>query len=79
MGGSAIPGPTPARGKVCTTRLAANIGYVCCVEGDVVANALELFDDPKVKIIDYGITNDTAWEVGLACGGDIRIRIEILK
>ena len=50
-----------------------------CVEGDVVANALELFDDPKVKIIDYGITNDTAWEVGLACGGDIRIRIEILK
>ena len=49
-----------------------------CVEGDVVANALELFDDPKVKIIDYGITNDTAWEVGLACGGDIRIRIEII-
>ena len=35
MGGSAIPGPTPARGKVCTTRLAANVGYVCCVEGDV--------------------------------------------
>ena len=50
-----------------------------CVEGDVVANALELFEDPKVKIIDYGITNDTAWEVGLACGGDIRIRLEILN
>ena len=50
-----------------------------CVEGDIVANALELFEDPKVKIIDYGITNDTAWEVGLACGGDIRIRLEILN
>ena len=50
-----------------------------CVEGDVVANALELFKDPKVKIINYGITNDTAWEVGLACGGDIRIRLEILN
>ena len=50
-----------------------------CVEGDVVANALELFEDPKVKIIDYGITNDTAWEVGLACGEDIRIRLEILN
>ena len=50
-----------------------------CVEGDVVANALDLFDNPKVKIIDYGITNDTAWEVGLACGGDIRIRLEILR
>ena len=36
-----------------------------CVEGDVVANALELFEDPKVKIIDYGITNDTAWELSL--------------
>ena len=46
---------------------------------DVVANALDLFDNPKVKIIDYGITNDTAWEVGLACGGDIRIRLEILR
>ena len=34
MGGSVIPGPT-ARGKVCITRLAANVGYVCCVEGDV--------------------------------------------
>ncbi|MBJ65541.1 MAG: xanthine dehydrogenase [Rhodobiaceae bacterium] len=50
-----------------------------CVEGDVVANALDLFKNPKVKIIDYGITNDTAWEVGLACGGDIRIRLEILN
>ncbi|MEC7734967.1 MAG: XdhC family protein [Pseudomonadota bacterium] len=50
-----------------------------CVEGDVVANAIDLFDKPKIKIIDYGITNDTAWEVGLACGGDIRIRLEILN
>ena len=32
-----------------------------------------------IKIIDYGITNDTACEVGLACGGDIRIRLEILR
>ena len=38
-----------------------------CVEGDVVANAVD------------GITNDTAWEVGLACGGDIRIRLENLN
>ena len=50
-----------------------------CVEGDVVANAIDLFEKPEVKIINYGITNDTAWEVGLACGGDIRIRLEILN
>ena len=42
-------------------------------------NAIDLFEKPEVKIINYGITNDTAWEVGLACGGDIRIRLEILN
>ena len=47
-----------------------------CVEGDVVANAIDLFEKPEVKIINYGITNDTAWEVGLACGGEIAIFLE---
>ena len=73
--------PRPVGGQMAIDQNGEIIGSVSggCVEGDVVANALELFDNPKVKIIDYGITNDTAWEVGLACGGDIRIRLEILK
>ena len=50
-----------------------------CVEGDVVSNALDIIGTSKVKLIQYGITNDQAWEVGLACGGDIKIRIESLE
>ena len=50
------------------------------VEGDVVANALEIINTPaSVRLLQYGITNDTAWEVGLACGGDIKIRIDTIK
>ena len=50
------------------------------VEGDVVENALEIINNPSsVKLLQYGITNDTAWEVGLACGGDIKIRIDTMK
>ena len=50
-----------------------------CVEGDVVSNAMEIINTPTVKLLQYGITNGKAWEVGLACGGDIKIRIESLK
>ena len=51
-----------------------------CVEGDVVENALEIINTPNsVKLLQYGITNDTAWEVGLACGGDIKIRIDSIQ
>ena len=51
-----------------------------CVEGDVVENALEIINTPSsVRLLQYGITNDTAWEVGLACGGDIKIRIDTMK
>ena len=50
-----------------------------CVEGDVVSNAMEIINTPTVKLLQYGITNDKAGEVGLACGGDIKIRIESLK
>jgi xanthine/CO dehydrogenase XdhC/CoxF family maturation factor len=38
-----------------------------------------MINSPSVKLLQYGITNDKAWEVGLACGGDIKIRIESLK
>ena len=45
-----------------------------------IENALEIINTPSsVKLLQYGITNDTAWEVGLACGGDIKIRIDTMK
>ena len=49
-----------------------------CVEGDVVRNALQVLDMGRGRMLEYGVTNEDAWEVGLACGGRIRIWLEPL-
>lgn len=47
-----------------------------CIEGAVVEEAREVIADGKPKLIDYGISDDTAWAVGLACGGKCEVFIE---
>ncbi len=48
-----------------------------CVEGDVVAAATELLAKKEaVRELAFGVPHETAWRVGLACGGRIRILIE---
>jgi len=48
-----------------------------CVESSVVRECLEIIKKNKpFKKIDFKISNENAWEVGLACGGEISIFIE---
>ena len=47
-----------------------------CVEGSVLSNALEMQENSKPKTLEYGVSNEKAWEVGLACGGEIKIYLE---
>lgn len=47
-----------------------------CVEGAVVAEALEALADGKPRVLTYGVSDDNAFAVGLACGGTIRILVE---
>ena len=47
-----------------------------CVEGAVISEAREVIKGKKPRILEYGVSNETAWEVGLACGGKIRIYVE---
>lgn len=49
-----------------------------CVEGDVIANALEVIGENGFRRLDYGVADATAWEVGLACGGRIAILVQAL-
>jgi len=49
-----------------------------CVEGDVIANALEVIGDAGSRRLDYGVADARAWEVGLACGGRIAILVQAL-
>ena len=47
-----------------------------CVEGAVVTEALEAIASGKSKVLAFGVADETAWEVGLACGGKIRVYVE---
>ncbi|MGR3803520.1 XdhC family protein [Marinibacterium profundimaris] len=47
-----------------------------CVEGAVLVEALEALDDGKHRLLEYGVSDDDAFAVGLACGGTIRVLVE---
>lgn len=47
-----------------------------CVESAVVAEALDALQDGTPRVLEYGISDDDAFAVGLACGGTIRIIVE---
>lgn len=49
-----------------------------CIEGAVVREALEVMDGAPPKLLDYGVSNEQAWEVGLACGGKLEVYIEAI-
>lgn len=49
-----------------------------CVEGAVVTEALEVIASGTARTLDFGVADETAWRVGLACGGRIRIFVERL-
>ena len=51
-----------------------------CVETKVVEECISLIKYKKdCKKIDFKVSNENAWEIGLACGGDISIYIEEIK
>ncbi len=50
-----------------------------CVETAVFSEAQEVMTTGQPKLIRYGITDELAWEVGLACGGTIEVFIEPVK
>ena len=47
-----------------------------CIEGAVVSEAMDVMKTGTPKVLEYGITNELAWEVGLACGGEIHVYVE---
>lgn len=49
-----------------------------CVEGAVVTEALDVISSGDPKMLEFGVADETAWEVGLSCGGKIRVYVERL-
>jgi len=49
-----------------------------CVEGAVVSEAAEIIREGEPRMLEFGVADETAWEVGLSCGGRIRVYVERL-
>lgn len=75
-------GSAPRRvgSKMALTADMAMIGSVSggCVETAVIEAGVEALADGKARLLKYGVSDDTAWEVGLTCGGRISVLVEPL-
>ena len=47
-----------------------------CVEGAVIGEAMEVIGDGEPRMLEFGVADETAWRVGLSCGGRIRVYVE---
>jgi xanthine/CO dehydrogenase XdhC/CoxF family maturation factor len=47
-----------------------------CVEGAVISEAMEVIASGEPRMLEFGVADETAWRVGLSCGGRIKIYVE---
>lgn len=47
-----------------------------CVEGAVVEAALEVLESGEARLLEFGVSDEQAWSVGLSCGGEIEVFVE---
>ena len=50
-----------------------------CIEGEVITEAEDILGTGKVKTLAFGVADETAWSVGLPCGGQVRVFVERLE
>jgi xanthine dehydrogenase accessory factor len=73
--------PRPVGGQMAIDQNGEIIGSVSggCIEAAVITEGIKSLSDGKTRVKDYGISNDMAWEVGLACGGELKVLIQPLQ
>jgi len=72
--------PRPAGSRLAVTPDGKLAGSVSggCIEGAVAEAALATLKTGVAQTIEFGVTNEMAWEVGLACGGRVKLLVEPL-
>jgi xanthine/CO dehydrogenase XdhC/CoxF family maturation factor len=73
--------PRPAGSNLVIAKDGAFEGSVSggCVEGAVIQAATKVIETGEPQLLEFGVTNDEAWAVGLACGGKIEVYLERIE
>ncbi len=73
--------PRPAGSQLLIDENANMLGSVSggCIEGAVVKKALEIIAGAPPELMAFGVSNEQAWEVGLACGGRVQVFVEAVS
>jgi xanthine/CO dehydrogenase XdhC/CoxF family maturation factor len=67
--------PRPAGSSLVINDEGTFLGSVS-VEGAVVTEAMDVIQSGKPRMLEFGVADETAWNVGLSCGGTIRVFVE---
>lgn len=72
--------PRPVGSQLAINERGEFVGSVSggCVEADVIAASDQIWSDPQPRLLRYGVSDERAWEVGLACGGQIAVYLQPL-
>jgi xanthine dehydrogenase accessory factor len=70
--------PRPLGSRMLAAKSGRMAGSVSngCIEGDVFQAAQEVLETGRPRLVEYGVADDVAFEVGLACGGHIEVLIQ---
>lgn len=70
--------PRPAGSHLGVEETGAFCGSVSggCIEGAVIGEAKAAIADGKPRLLEFGVSDEQAWEVGLACGGRVEVYVE---
>lgn len=73
--------PRPAGSVLIVDENGAMQGSVSggCIEGAVIREAQEIMRGAPPKLLEFGVSNEQAWEVGLACGGRVQVWVEAVE
>ena len=72
------PRPVGSHMAVCADGAFAGSVSGGCIEGAVIQEAQAAIDDGQPRLLEFGISDEQAWEVGLACGGRVQVFVEQL-